>query len=511
MVTAAAAVPDARAQIRLAPALAAHRAERVDVVGVAGIEGAEVARLLLAAGFTHVVGHDQAARDAFPAAFDRAHAGLRPAERAARRAALLAGLAGVRLGAEYLGDIGRTTLVIPGQAWFLHPANAPLQALAAAGTPFYSLTQAYLDGAAGTVIGVSGSHGKTTTTWLLAALARAAGRFTRVHLAGNDRHNAQCLLEVATGGPGDCLILEISNRQLLQATTAPAVACLTNVTPNHLGEHGGLSGYLRAKHRLFTLPGNRVAVRNGDDPLSLRHCPPAAGATEWRFAANARELGGHDGAFEAAGTIRVRIGGREQPVVETGALRLLGAHNRANVRAALATLAAATGTVAPQAAAALQAFPPLRHRLQLVWQQDGVDWIDDLNSTTPQSTVAAVRALGRPCRLIAGGDDKGLDFAELAGLVPDPVREVILLPGAGSERLRAALAAAGAGGHGRPVADLAAAVAAAAGAAQPGEAVLLSPGCPGVFGAFYGPGGFRAAVRRLVGGATSPPPRRGSG
>ncbi len=509
--TAGATIPDARAAIRLAPSLALHRAQRVDVVGVAGIEGAEVARLLLAAGFTQVVGHDQAARPDFPAAFDRAHAGLRPAERAARRAALLAGLAEVQLGDAYLRGIERTALVIPGQAWFLHPANAPLQELAAAGTPFYSLTQAYLDGAAGTVIGVSGSHGKTTTTWLLAALARATGRFARVHLAGNDRHHAQCLLEVATGGPDDCLILEISNRQLLQVTSAPAVACLTNVTPNHLGEHGGLAGYLRAKHRLFALPGNRVAVRNGDDPLSLRHCPPAAGATEWRFAAGARALDGHDGAYEEAGTIVVRIGDRQWPVVDTRALRLPGAHNRANVRAALATVAAATGAVPSDAAATLQAFAPLRHRLQLVWQQDGVDWFDDLNSTTPQSTVAAIRALGRPCRLIAGGDDKGLDFSELAALVPEPVRQVLLLPGSGSARLRAALAAAGAAGHCRPVADLAGAVAAAAGAARSGEAVLLSPACPGVFGAFYGPGGFRAAIRRLVGGATSPPPRRGSG
>ncbi len=497
----------AGAQLRLPPALARLRDERVDVVGVASVEAGEMARYLLAAGFPNVVGHDrQPDRDALAHAHSLAHAGLSREERAERLQQLLGGLSELHLGGRYLEGVEGSALVIATQAWFLSPANAPLHRLRERGHPFYSLAQAYLDLAQGEVVGVTGSHGKSTTTWLAAELLRASGRYHTVWLAGNDRHNRQALEEVARDRGGGCLVLEISNRQLLQLERAPRIGAITNITPNHLDEHGGMEGYVRAKRRIFDLPGCQLAVRNGDDPVSLGTGELGPGTRELRFARNLEQLGARDGCYQEGERIMLRCGERSLPVMEAARVPLLGEHNLANLRCALALLAAAVPpdpALLAGAAAAVERFTPLRHRTQLVQVSDGVEYVDDLSSTTPQSTVAALRALHRPSVLIAGGDDKGIDFSQLATLEGDPLRAVVLLPGAGSEQLAQALRAAGRGALVHRSERLLEAVRLARGLALPGDAVLLSPACPGFFSAHYGEGGFRQAVRR----ATSPRPR----
>jgi UDP-N-acetylmuramoylalanine--D-glutamate ligase len=494
-------------ELRLPPALAQLRQRRVDVVGVASVEGGEMARYLLAAGFTNLVGHDQQPdRQGLARAHHRAHAGLGPEEREGRLRELLDGLASLQIGPDYLRQVESSALVIPTQAWFLSPANAPLQELRRKGHPFYSLIQAYLDLARGEVIGVTGSHGKSTTSALLAAVLEQTGIFPAVWLAGNDRHTRQALEAVARDPGQGCLILEISNRQLLQMDRAPRVACLTNITANHLDEHGGMAGYVLAKQRIFALPGCRVAVRNGDDPLSLSG-DLATAIREFRFAATEAGLAGHDGAYQLDQTLQLRWQGESRPVLPVDRVPLRGQHNLANVGAALSLLAAVSEpdpAALELAAAAIERFTPLRHRTELVRERAGVEYVDDLSSTTPQSTVAAIRALGKSCILIAGGQDKGIGFGELVGLVGGEVRAVILLPGEGSDRLAAELAEAGREELLHRVGRLRPAVELARNLAQAGEAVLLSPACPGFFTAHYGEGGFRQAVLR----ATSPRPRR---
>jgi UDP-N-acetylmuramoylalanine--D-glutamate ligase len=489
-------------------ALAQLRQCRVDLIGVASVEAGEMARYLLAAGFTNLVGHDQQPdREALAKAHNLAHAGLPREERQERLEGLLHGLSSLRLGADYLRGVEEAAVVIPTQAWFLSPANARLHELKRAGHPFYSLVQAYLDLALGEVIGVTGSHGKSTTSSLVTAILSRSSLYQTIRLAGNDRHNRQALEEVARDDGHSCLVLEISNRQLLQLDRAPRVGCITNITPNHLNEHGGMEGYLRAKRRIFDLPGCEVAVRNGDDPASLGTGALRSGIGELRFAEAQAGLGGFDGSFEADGVIQLRWRDRVLPVLPVERVRLRGRHNLANVRAALSVLAA---VAAPDpglpglAAAAIEGFAPLRHRTELVRQHRGVDYFDDLSSTTPQSTVAAVLALGRPTVLIAGGEDKGIDYSQLTALAGGSVRAVVLLPGAGSERLAAELVRAGHEALLHRMDQLQPAVELAADLAEPGDAVLLSPACPGFFSAHYREGGFRQAVRR----ATSPRPRR---
>lgn len=498
--------PASASALRLPPALAELRDERVDVVGVASVEGGEMARFLLAAGFTKVVGHDlQDSSEELARAHHLAHAGLRPAERAARLQMLEDGLHQLQLGSSYLVGVDESALVVPTQAWFMQAANQRLHQLHAAGKPFYSLIQAYLDLARGPVAGITGSHGKSTTSALVAAALARAQLFPKVWLAGNDRHSRQNLEEVARDIDGiGCLVLEISNRQLLQMDRAPEVACITNITPNHLEEHQGMEGYVACKRRIVELPGCRVGIRNGDDPVSGSTGPMPPGVEELRFALVEGGLAGGDGVYEADGAIWLRLGGRRHQFLELARLQLHGDHNHANVRAAIAVCAAISqfspGAI-PQLAEGMERLGALPHRIQLVWQAEGVDYYDDLSSTTPQSTVAAIATVGRPLVLICGGQDKAIGFGGLAELVGRSVRRVLLLPGDGSERLFEEVASRGEAGLVTWVPSLLEAVRLARETARSGEAILLSPACPGFFTAHYRDGGFRRAVRSL---ATSP-------
>lgn len=502
MQTKAEAIP---AALRLPQSLEGLQDLRVDVVGVGSVEGGEIARYLLDAGFTRVVGHDLSSDlEELGRAHSFTHAALPREERRQRLERLLQGLAELNLGARYLQGVQSSKLVVPTQAWFMHPRNRPLLDLAEAGHPFYSLVQAYLDLARGPVLGVTGSHGKSTTSALVARGLRRV--VPLVWLAGNDRHSRQALEDVARDHEGrGCLVLEISNRQLLQLRRAPQIGCITNITPNHLEEHGGMEGYVACKRRMFDLPGVRSAVRNGDDPRSRATGPVPAGVRELIFASDEELLGDRDGCFEADGWAVVRRSGKRVAEIPLEGMRLLGEHNRANLRAALAVCSALPQLGADEiaaAGAAMVSLPALPHRTQLVWQEGDVNYYDDLSSTTPQSTVAAIRAVGRPAVLICGGDDKGIDFSDLVGLVGNAVKALVLLPGAGSDRLISQIP------EGQTVVgatSIAEAVARARELVRPGGAVILSPACPGFFTAHYGGGGFRQALRDP---ATSPRRRR---
>jgi UDP-N-acetylmuramoylalanine--D-glutamate ligase len=155
------------------------------------------------------------------------------------------------------------------------------------------------------------------------------------------------------------------------------------------------------------------------------------------------------------------------------ALLVRGAHNHANVLAALA-LARAIGVPMAAMLHGLRSFRGEPHRCELVSTLRDVEWYDDSKGTNVGATVAALVGLGRPSVLIAGGDGKGQDFSPLAPAVAAHAAAVLLI-GRDAPAIRAALADAGV-----PLIDcptLEEAVAEAARIAKPGQAVLLSPAC----------------------------------
>ena len=492
--------------------LYALRDQAIHVVGAGSVEGAHLLLFFLEHGFTRLVGHDFAEADQFARAFNRVHVGWLREERQQMLDRLRDGVE-LRYRDRYLDGIDEADAIAVTQGWYLYPNNQRLLDSPSLQERFFSLMQLYLALAPGVVLGVTGSQGKSTTTRLLRDMLVAGGR--DVIFAGNDRHSRQALGLLETASNGSTLLLEISNRHLRTLERSPNVAVVTNVNPNHLDEHGGWEGYVEAKSRLvkYQRQGD-LAILNADLPATRQMAQLTAAEVLW-FGESLPE-GGRGVAVEDD---RLVSHGLEPLVLRTDEVPLPGRHNIFNVAAAAST-ALALGVSPAAVSQAVAGFHGLKHRLQFVWDSGGVRFYDDLNSTTPTATEAALRSLQQGVVWILGGDDKGLSGESLAEVAARAVRLSLALPGEGTDALVASLQRHGVAVEGVP--DLPTAVARAVEVAGPGDSVLLSPACPGFFARYYvgvdEDTGFRKLVRAATipstdakerpAEATSPPARR---
>lgn len=305
------------------------------------------------------------------------------------------------------------------------------------------------------IIAVTGTNGKTTVTTMIAAMLNEAGRIAAA--AGNI---GVPLIE-AVAQPVDALVVEVSSFQLEYTDSfRPAVAVWLNFSSDHLDWHPTLDHYAAAKARIWAnQKAHDVAVVNADDDVVMNAAAAAPsrvvtfGETgDWR--ATADELLAPDG--------EVVIPARDLPRSFP--------HDIANALAATAA-AVEAGASLDSCRSVLASFAGLPHRVQLVSDAGGVRWYDDSKATTPASVVAALEGFDSVV-LIAGGRNKGIDLTALrAGA--DHVRAVVAIGDAADE-----VAAAFDGLAPVIVArSMEQAVDEAAARANPGDAVLLSPGC----------------------------------
>ena len=320
------------------------------------------------------------------------------------------------------------------------PGDSPLPAGARArGIPTWSEVELGFRLLPNPFVAVTGTNGKTTTSELLGAIFRAAGR--PVAVAGNV---GTPLTSLVGALPDDAwIVCEVSSFQLEDIHRfRPRVAVLLNLEPDHLDRHETFEAYRDAKLRVFE---NQTDGDTAVVPRGFGKVPGGAARVE----------------FSSGDRLPA------EPLIP-------GEHNRENAAAAAAA-ARAAGIEDDAIAEALRTFPGVAHRLELVGEVDGVRFVNDSKAT---NTAAARRGIaayaGEPLRLILGGSLKGESFDELVALLPPTVRSIDLI-GAATEELAAALSRAG---HGfRRSGDLATAVGAAAGEAEPGDVVLLSPAC----------------------------------
>jgi UDP-N-acetylmuramoylalanine--D-glutamate ligase len=306
------------------------------------------------------------------------------------------------------------------------------------------------------VVAVTGTKGKSTTTALIAHLARALR--VRTALAGNI---GLPLLDL-DGQHADLWVVELSSYQTGEAGLLE-LGVVVSLAEEHLDWHGSRERYVADKLKLADV--SRTLLVDAATPLLMQ-----------RTAAHPRRRTFDDalGWHVADGWI-MRGGER---VVEVAALPLHGAHNARNACAALAAVEL-LGFDARAAAASLAAFKPLPHRLTSLGTREGIEWIDDSISTTPDAARAALESLhGRTVTLILGGHDRGLDwngFARALGVRPP---HAVIAQGAAGARIARTLRDAGPACAVEEVADLAAAVARAKKTTPQGGVVLLSPGAP---------------------------------
>ncbi len=319
--------------------------------------------------------------------------------------------------------------------------------------------------AAGPVIGITGSNGKSTTTALTGALL-AAGGF-EVEVCGNI---GVPLSAVVDGAPGRVFVTELSSFQLETVRCfRPRAAALLNLSVDHQDRHAGLDRYLDAKRALFANQlADDVAVLNADDPLV------AAVAVNARRRLFSRRRRVEDGCYlDRETVVEAAPGAAPSTLFEAADLALPGVHNLENAMAA-ALLSRALGAQAAVFGPALGAFQGLPHRLERVRELRGVVWYDDSKGTNLAATAKSLEGFeDGAVHLILGGRHKGGEPDQLAELVGRKARRVYLV-GEAAELFGAALDAVA---PCERVGDLARAVAAAAAQARPGDSVLLSPAC----------------------------------
>jgi len=316
--------------------------------------------------------------------------------------------------------------------------------------------------AAAPVIAVTGANGKSTVTVLAGEMCRQANLKTAV--GGNIGVPALSLL--ASPEP-DVYVLELSSFQLETTASLNArAATVLNITPDHMDRYRDIDEYAGAKARIFR--GNGTMVLNTDDLRVMRMREPGRRVVGFGLG---RPLAAQDyGLDDIKGETWLVHG--KQPLMPAREVPLAGRHNLANVLAAMA-LAEAVGVTSEAACAAVRAFKGLKHRTELVAEQQGVRWYDDSKGTNVGATVAALNGMTSPVILIAGGDGKGQDFSELKPACAQHARAVVLI-GRDAPQIEAALGKAVPVHYGQDMHD---AVRIARGLAQAGDVVLLSPAC----------------------------------
>jgi|TARA_B110000967_G_scaffold129243_1_gene132073 UDP-N-acetylmuramoylalanine--D-glutamate ligase len=342
-----------------------------------------------------------------------------------------------------------------------------LVAAANAGVPIRSDVDVFAQAArsAGVpIVAITGSNAKSTVTSLVGQMAKTAG--LNVAVGGNLGEPSVSLL----ANDVDLYVLELSSFQLESTTGLGAtVACVLNVSPDHMDRYDNLMAYHQAKHRVFQAC--KAAVVNADDALTNPLVPDTV--TQTRFS-----LGDPD-----VGQFGLRKEGVDewlaqglQPLMAVKKMAMSGRHNVANALAALA-LGQAVGLPMDAMVNTLATFTGLPHRCERVANIGGVDYINDSKGTNLGATVAALEGLGPGLAgkiiLIAGGVGKGADFSDLVAPLSRYGKQTLLI-GEDAKHIEQALAEKVAFSHAK---DMQEAVSLAYQQAVSGDLVLLSPAC----------------------------------
>ena len=337
------------------------------------------------------------------------------------------------------------------------------------------------------LIAITGTNGKSTTTTLIGAIYSAWGKHPFV--GGN---LGTPLVEATERNDYDVIVAEISSFQLEAVEQFhPRYALLLNLSEDHLDRYPDMASYIAAKREIFKrMTASDVAILNAEDAHTATFTDTITPQKIYFSSQRILPAGmGYDG---TSIIWRYQGGERRFPVSE---LQIKGLHNIENVMAAL--IAPLCDGCPPQLAwQAVCAFRGLEHRMNLVRVLNGVAWYNDSKGTNVGSVVKSLEGLQPPVTLIAGGKDKGGDYAPLAGLIRGKVRHLILI-GEASERIAAAL---GDLTHTVRASSLEEAVVLAHELTEAGGTVLLSPGCSSfdMFKSYAERGNvFSAAVNRL--------------
>lgn len=269
-----------------------------------------------------------------------------------------------------------------------------------------------------TIIGVTGSDGKTTTTTLIYEIIKAKGY--KCFLGGNI--GTPLFTKIEEMMPEDIVVLEMSSFQLMGMEISPQISVITNISPNHLNIHKDYEEYIEAKKNIFkNQDNNGVIVLNYDNEITREFENEANGKV--RFFSSKEKLS--DGIILDDGIIKECKDKVRRHILDTKNIKLRGNHNYEN---ACAAIAATVGLVDIDTQIdVISNFGGVEHRLELVKEIDGVKWYNDSIGTSPTRTIAGLNSFDEEIILIAGGYDKHLDYTPLAKPILEKVKTLILM------------------------------------------------------------------------------------
>ena len=280
-----------------------------------------------------------------------------------------------------------------------------------------------------TIIGVTGSDGKTTTTSLIYEIVKNQGY--KCYLGGNI--GFPLFTKIEEMRPDDVVVLELSSFQLMNIKTSPQIAVITNISPNHLDIHKSYEEYIECKKNIFKFQNeNGIVILNYDNEITRECANEAKGKVI--FFSKERKLA--DGVILDDNIIKICKDKLRKHLVSTKELMLKGTHNYENACAAVAaTLGIADEDVQVKA---ISNFKGVAHRLEFVREINGVKWYNDSIGTSPTRTIAGLNSFDEKIVLIAGGYDKHLDYTPIAKPILDNVSALILM-GATSKKIKEAV------------------------------------------------------------------------
>lgn len=270
----------------------------------------------------------------------------------------------------------------------------------------------------GTVIGVTGSDGKTTTTSLIYEILKHKG-YT-CYLGGNI--GTPLFTKLNEMKEEDYIVLELSSFQLMNMKISPKISVITNITPNHLNVHSSYEEYIDAKKNIFKSQSkDDIVVLNYDNEIT-RECAKEAEGKVVFFSSKTKL---DDGIIVDEGIIKECNDRIRRHILNTKDTHLRGIHNAENICAAIA----ATKTLVDidTQIEAIKNFKGVEHRIEFVREIDGAKWYNDSIGSSPTRTIAGLNSFDENIVLIAGGYDKNLDYTPLAKPILEKVKTLILM------------------------------------------------------------------------------------
>ena len=269
-----------------------------------------------------------------------------------------------------------------------------------------------------TVIAITGSDGKTTSTTLASLFLKEAGK--KVYVGGNI--GTPLLDKVEDITEKDYVVLELSSFQLMTMKERINRAAITNLAPNHLDYHKDYEEYIEAKTNVFKnqMPDD-ILVLNEDDQLTPRFENIARGSVR-KFSLNDNV---ENGVYYKDGKIVSSVGKKSEIIMDAKDVKLGVMHNIANICTASSLVIDICGADAIRRVA--MSFGGVEHRMELVREINGVKWYNDSIASSPSRTIAGLKAFNQKIILIAGGYDKHIPYDVMGPYLMDKVKILILV------------------------------------------------------------------------------------